>query len=77
MTKPEFYCEICHAPMEFVENLSSVKKINTTYRRRRFKCTICDFREMICGDGTRDKRIDYRLMESRDINDIIKDEETY
>jgi transposase-like protein len=52
----EFYCEICNAPMVLVKKLSTVKRVNTMYRRRKFKCTVCDFEEMICGDGTRDKK---------------------
>jgi len=73
--EPTFYCEICHAPMVLVKKLSTVKRKNTMYRRRRYKCTVCDFQEMICGDGSRDKQLRPGLIKSMDLADLIKQEE--
>lgn len=45
---PEFTCDICAAPMVFVERVKSDK----AYRISRFKCSICDYqRTVFCCDG--------------------------
>lgn len=48
-----YTCEICDAPMKFVERVKS----NKPYRIRRFKCTICDFQKTIFADGHFDEII--------------------
>lgn len=50
----KFFCEICGAPMKLLKKLSSVRKLGKTVRRRRFGCTVCDFTEVIYGDGSGD-----------------------
>ena len=52
-----FTCDICNAPMKLETRLSNYKGITKEYRRRRFKCTICDYTKMIFADGMRDEEI--------------------
>ena len=48
MTK--FSCDICSAPMEQLSK-SIVKGQRKNFRKRRFKCTVCDFQKTIYADG--------------------------
>jgi len=57
MTNTEFICDICSAPMELESKLSSVKMHGHKYRRRRFKCTICDYQKVIYAGGYGDEII--------------------
>jgi hypothetical protein len=54
--KPEFLCDICGAPMELKEKLPNHKKGAQSYRRRRLKCTICDFEKTIFAGGEMDEK---------------------
>lgn len=70
-----FTCEICGAPMKLEKKLSTVKKVCTMYRRRRFHCTVCDFSETIYGDGSGDKKT--RPNQAiEDVKKMFKQEET-
>lgn len=53
-----FTCDICSAPMEFVERLPDVlSRRKIKMRRRRFKCTVCDFQRTIYADGVYENTI--------------------
>ena len=52
-----FYCDICNAPMVLDVRLSNVHRKGNVYRRRRFKCTICDFKKTIYANGDMDEMI--------------------
>jgi hypothetical protein len=52
----EFYCDICNAPMELKEKLANHKKGAKEYRRRRFKCSVCDYEKTIFADGALDEK---------------------
>lgn len=56
MTK--FTCDICNAPMKLKDKLSNHKTSTKNYRRRRFKCTICDYEKLIFADGWRDSTLE-------------------
>jgi hypothetical protein len=50
-------CPICHVvEMEFVERIPS----NHYYRLRRFKCPVCDHKEMYIMNGPNDKETEYQ-----------------
>ena len=51
-----FYCDICNAPMELEKRLSNVRKRGSVYRRRRFKCTVCDYQKVIYAGGSGDEK---------------------
>lgn len=52
-------CDICTADMVLEVRLKNVKgKRGNTFRRRRFKCTVCDYRKTIYADGQRDENAD-------------------
>lgn len=60
--KENFKCLICTAPME-VASASMVKLYtkggaNMKCRKRRLKCTICDYQTTIYGGGIRDLEIE-------------------
>ena len=42
--------------MKLIKRLSSVKKGPNIYRRRKFGCTVCEFTEVIYGDGSGDMK---------------------
>lgn len=50
-----YSCDICHAPMKFIERLSNYKSKRTSSRRRRFACTVCDYTKVIYADGYGDE----------------------
>jgi hypothetical protein len=52
----EFTCDICGAPMELEKKFKNHKTPSMNYRRRRFKCTICDFQKTIFADGEMDEK---------------------
>lgn len=52
-----FYCDICGAPMIFDEKLSTIKYRGNKHKRRRFKCSICDFKKVIWGEGEADEKL--------------------
>lgn len=54
--KTEFYCDICNAPMVLEKKLSSYKRHGINHRRRRFKCTVCDFKKVIYAGGENDEK---------------------
>lgn len=55
--EPIFYCDICNAPMEFEKRLSNAKTKTCICRRRRFKCTICDYQTVIYASGVGDQKV--------------------
>lgn len=56
MAKTEFYCDICGAPMELEKRLPNHKKGCRSYRRRRFRCMVCDYKKLIIANGTGDEK---------------------
>jgi len=52
----KFYCDICNASMVLEKKLSSYRTHAGLRRRRRFKCTICDFQKVIYADGEMDEK---------------------
>ncbi len=52
----EFFCDIDGAPMVLDHRFKTRKMPGTMYRVRRFKCTICDFKKTIYGDGSGDEK---------------------
>jgi transcription initiation factor IIE alpha subunit len=71
-TGPEFTCAICGAPMKLKEKLPTITKPTVQYRRRKFKCSVCDFEEVIYANGKVDKNTKGAI---EDINKIYKQEE--
>ena len=53
----EIKCDICTAPMEIEKKVNSHTKTGNKVRKRRFGCTVCDFKKTIYADGGLD--IDY------------------
>jgi len=51
-----FYCDICGAPMILEKNLSTIKYRSNKHKRRRFKCSVCDFKKTIWGNGDCDEK---------------------
>jgi transposase-like protein len=51
-----FNCDICNAPMVLEKKFSNHKTATMNYRRRRFKCTVCDFKKTIFADGEMDEK---------------------
>jgi transposase-like protein len=52
----DFYCDICNAPMKLERKLSSYKNHGSNHRRRRFKCTVCDYTKVIYAGGEMDEK---------------------
>ena len=52
--KIQFTCDICNAPMKFIERVESKKD----YRIRRFACMICDYKKTVFAAGTIDEVIE-------------------
>ena len=69
-----FYCDICNAPMKLDEKLSNHVGKSGIYRRRRFKCTICDFTKLVYAGGAMDEKI-YPERGIKIINNNFKQEE--
>lgn len=42
--------------MELETNLSSYKRHGSNHRRRRFKCTVCDYTKVIYAGGEKDEK---------------------
>ena len=74
MTK-QYFCDECKVPMELLERLPSVRsKKGGTYRRRRFKCKVCDNVVIVYAEGSRD--IDMEPLNAQDeINEMYKQQE--
>ena len=51
-----FYCDICNAPMKLEKKLSTYRTHEGKRRRRRFKCTVCDFQKVIYAGGEMDEK---------------------
>ena len=51
-----FYCDICpgSVPMKLKERLPNSQK---GYRKRRFKCPVCDYEKVIYAGGEGDEKI--------------------
>jgi len=47
-------CCSCSGYMKLDKDLENCKGKGTNYRRRRFKCEVCGFEEVIFADGNRD-----------------------
>lgn len=69
-----FYCDVCNAPMIMVKKLSNYTKIRQIFRRRRFKCSVCDYEKVIYADGFRDE-IGEGIQAIEKINKNFKQEE--
>lgn len=54
--RTEFYCDICNAPMVLEKKLNTYRTHEGKRRRRRFKCTICDFQKVIYASGEMDEK---------------------
>jgi len=52
-----FYCDICTAPMVMTKQFSNHITNRSNCRRRRFKCSICDFEKTIYADGKMDEEV--------------------
>ena len=73
MDSPEFYCDICNAPMELTKTIST-KESGKPYRQRWFKCVVCDYEKKIYADGRRNEKQDpYWAKQS--VNKLYKQEE--
>jgi len=74
MNMEYFYCDICNAPMELESKLPSYRNHGSNHRRRRFKCTVCDYQKVIYAGGSKDEK--YFPEEGIDeINEMYKQEE--
>jgi hypothetical protein len=70
----ELSCDICGAPMSLEKRLSTITHRGRRHRRRRFKCTFCDFKKVIWGEGEADeKSIPDRGIKA--VNKMFKQEE--
>ena len=48
-------CLMCGAPMKLIERISNGKnKAGKPHRRRRMKCSVCDYQELLHASGERD-----------------------
>lgn len=77
MAKTEFYCDICGAPMVLEQKFPTKKrgKAGKIYRIRRFKCTVCDYKQTYYASGELDQNeIPDRGI--RQVKTIAKKEET-
>lgn len=62
-------CQICHVvEMEFVERIPS----NQHKRLRRFKCPVCDHKEMYTCGGPDDKRREEQTKDAQKISQFRK-----
>jgi hypothetical protein len=52
----ELSCDICNAPMVLEKRLSTITHRGRRHRRRLLKCTFCDFKKVIWGDGDADEK---------------------
>ena len=52
----EFYCDICNAPLELEKRLNNVRTHRGIFRRRRFRCTVCDYKKVIYAGGSGDEK---------------------
>jgi hypothetical protein len=70
-------CLICNSPMKLTVTfgLKKSKTGGNKYRLRRFNCTVCDYSEMIAGDGTQDDKDGERAIGQ--INNLYKEQEDY
>jgi hypothetical protein len=69
-----FYCDICGAPMVLEEKLPNHKFKLGVFRRRRFKCTICDYKKLIIAGGSIDE--EYQEQKGAEaVDKIFKQEE--
>jgi hypothetical protein len=60
--------------MELEKKLSSYKRHGSNHRRRRFKCTVCDYQKVIYAGGEKDEK--YFPEEGiEEVNKIFKQEE--
>lgn len=74
-----FNCDICNAPMILEKNLSSYKNHGSNHRRRRFKCTVCDYQKVIYAGGENDEKsipeqgiyIVKKMFEQEEINRLV------
>ena len=55
-------CLQCGAPMKLLERLADgiLRRNGNKFRRRRMKCSICDYQELIHANGERDVNADPR-----------------
>ena len=53
----ELSCDICNAPMTFEKKLVTITYRGQKHKRRRFKCSICDFKKVIWGEGEADEKL--------------------
>jgi hypothetical protein len=70
----QFICDICNAPMKLEVRLTNVHKRGSVYRRRRFKCTFCDYVKVIYAGGSGDEKT-WPQTGVDEINKIFKQEE--
>lgn len=73
MANPEFYCDICNAPMKLTK-LISPKESGKPYRQRWFKCVVCDYEKKVYADGMRDDEINLYYAKQA-VKKIYKEEE--
>ena len=52
-----FYCDICGAPMILEKKLTTIKHRGNKHIRRRFKCSVCDFKKTIWGERDADEKL--------------------
>ena len=52
----QFFCDICGAPMILEKRLSNAKTKTGICRRRRFKCSVCDYKKVIFASGSGDEK---------------------
>ena len=55
--KEVFYCDICNAPMMFEKRLNNAKVKTGICRRRKYKCSVCDYETVIYAGGSGDQKI--------------------
>lgn len=63
----EFYCDVCNAPMK-LELTIGARASGKAYRRRRFKCPICEYGRTIYAGGD----IDEHNTPERAVKDLNK-----
>lgn len=52
----DFICNICGAPMILEKKLKSYKNHGRNHRRRKYKCTICDYEKVVYAGGEMDEK---------------------
>lgn len=53
-------CDCCGQPMKLDHTFKKgkSKRLPNTYRKRRFKCELCDLTKMIFADGNHDEKVE-------------------